>query len=190
MLVRFAILPWHKGIYFCGVFCSFTNWRYTKIVTCTARIPSWYRVHVNNEEMLCQEGGLPVSVDCPVVLYSTGCCCNGFLSNDLFGGVFVFSADVWQQILVPILRMRKEAGLVNLFPQYITGEVSELHNMLTAILFFFFLRKAVWVKSGLLLLPKLTFFSFLGFVWFIWAICAADYWVGKCGLICLLVCCY
>jgi len=60
-----------------------------------------------------------------------------FLSNDLFGGVFVFSADVWQQILVPILRMRKEAGLVNLFPQYITGEVSELHNMLTAILFFF-----------------------------------------------------
>lgn len=30
--------------------------------------------------------------------------------------------DVWQQILVPILKMRKEAGLVNLFPQYITGE--------------------------------------------------------------------
>ena len=44
---------------------------------------------------------------------------------DSFGGVVVFSTDVWQQILVPILRMRKEAGLVNLFPQYITGEVSE-----------------------------------------------------------------
>lgn len=47
---------------------------------------------------------------------------------------FVFFADAWQQILVPILRMRKEAGLVNLFPQYITGEVSEIHNMLTAII--------------------------------------------------------
>lgn len=47
---------------------------------------------------------------------------------------FAFFADAWQQILVPILRMRKEAGLVNLFPQYITGEVSEIHNMLTAII--------------------------------------------------------
>ena len=34
------------------------------------------------------------------------------------------STDAWQQILIPILKMRKEAGLVNLFPQYITGEVS------------------------------------------------------------------
>lgn len=33
--------------------------------------------------------------------------------------------DVWQQILVPILNKRKEAGLINLFAQYITGEVSK-----------------------------------------------------------------
>lgn len=35
-----------------------------------------------------------------------------------------FSTDVWQQILIPILKIRKEAGLVNLFPEYISGEVS------------------------------------------------------------------
>ena len=38
---------------------------------------------------------------------------------------FVFPTDVWQQILGPILNKRKEAGLINLFPQYITGEVSK-----------------------------------------------------------------
>ena len=37
---------------------------------------------------------------------------------------FIFFIDVWQQVLIPILNMRKEAGLINLFPQYITGEVS------------------------------------------------------------------
>lgn len=30
--------------------------------------------------------------------------------------------DAWQQILIPILNKRKEAGLIKLFPQYITGE--------------------------------------------------------------------
>ena len=44
---------------------------------------------------------------------------------ELYFLYFFFLTDVWQQILVPILKMRKEAGLVNLFPQYITGEVSE-----------------------------------------------------------------
>lgn len=72
-----------------------------------------------------------------------------------------FSADVWQQILVPILRMRKEAGLVNLFPQYITGEVSEQLQS------FFGGRKGVRIMFSLLLLPVLIFFLFLGLVWFI-----------------------
>ena len=31
--------------------------------------------------------------------------------------------DAWVQVLEPILKLRKEAGLVNLFPQFITGEV-------------------------------------------------------------------
>ena len=32
--------------------------------------------------------------------------------------------DAWIQVLQPILKLRKEAGLVNLFSQYITGEVN------------------------------------------------------------------
>lgn len=42
----------------------------------------------------------------------------------MFVVAFVVFIDVWQQVLIPILNMRKEAGLINLFPQYITGEVS------------------------------------------------------------------
>ena len=54
--------------------------------------------------------------------------------------------------------MRKEAGLVNLFPQYITGEVSEIHNMLNAVLLS--LSKVLRIKFGLLLLSVLTSFLF------------------------------
>lgn len=39
-----------------------------------------------------------------------------FLKNVLF-------LDAWRHILVKMLELRKEAGLVKMFPQYVSGEV-------------------------------------------------------------------
>lgn len=39
-----------------------------------------------------------------------------FLKNVLF-------LDAWRHIVVKMLELRKEAGLVKMFPQYVSGEV-------------------------------------------------------------------